>query len=143
MIVFGETLPEALVEFPWRRDKKLYEKAKKTLEKRFYEQWAIYMFGFQMGVTASKLMHKLKVPLEKFPFDLVFRGEYPDAILVNENTKETLNIEFEEVSNLFKEHGHDPRKCDLIVCVKHDWNECPVDVYEITSWELHKAKRKK
>jgi len=138
-------LPEALVEFPWRRDKELYEKAEKTANKRAYENWAIYAFGFQMGVSASKLENELKVPLTEFPFDVVFRGEYPDAILVNENTKEVLNIEFEEVSSLFKEHlkKHDPRKCDLIVCVKHDWDECPIDVYEITSGQLHKAKRKK
>ena len=139
-------MPYSLVEFPWKKDKKLYEEAKSIPKERFYENWAIYAFGFQMGVTASKLEHELKVPLEKFPFDLIFRGEYPDAVLVNENTKETLNIEFEEVSSLFPEHEHDPKKCDLIVCVVDDWDEkrlgkCPVDVYEIMSGKLHKAKK--
>lgn len=138
-------MPYALVEFPWRKDEKLYEEAKNIPRKRFYESWTVYMFGFQMGVTASKLEHELKVPLEKFPFDLVFRGEYPDAILINENTKETLNIEFEEFSSLFQDHlkKHDPKKCDLIVCWVDDWDKCPVDVYEIKSGELHKTKTKK
>lgn len=99
---------------------------------------------FSNGCYASKLKHKLKVPLEKFPFDLIFRGEYPDAILINENTKETVNVEFEEFSSLFHEHGHDPKKCDLIVCVVDDWDEerlgkCPVDIYEISSGKLRKA----
>ena len=142
-------MPQALVEFRWTKDKKLYGEAKRIGSKRFYENWVIYAFGFMMGVTASKLEHELKVPLEKFPFDLVFRSEYPDAILVNKNTKETLDMEFEEVSSLFHEHGHDrqPEKCDLIVCRVDDWDEeklgeCPVDVYEIKSGEVHKTKIK-
>jgi hypothetical protein len=141
-------LPYALVEFRWRKDEKLYEEAKKIPRKKFYEDWTIYMFGFQMGVTASKLEHELKVPLEKFPFDLVFRNKYPDAILVNESTKETLNIEFEEVSSNFRDHlkKHDPKECDLIVCAVDDWNEEKLgerrmDIYEILSGELHRAKQ--
>ena len=141
-------MPYSLVEFRWKKDEKLYEEAKKIPMKKYYEDWAIYAFGFQMGVTASKLEHELKVPLAKFPFNLVFRAEYPDAILINENTKEILNIEFEEISSLFHEHGHDrhPEKCDLIVCNVDDWNEdklgkCPVDIYEVVSGELHKAKK--
>lgn len=141
-------MPYSLVEFRWKKDEKLYEEAKKIPMKKYYEDWAIYAFGFQMGVTASKLEHELKVPLEKFPFDLVFTNKYPDAILVNENTKETLNIEFEEVSSNFQEHlkKHDPKKCDLIVCIVDDWDEgklgeCPVDIYEILSGELHKTKK--
>jgi deoxyadenosine/deoxycytidine kinase len=135
-------LPYALAEFPWKKDEKLYKEAKSIPRKRFYEQWTIYAFGFLMGVTAARLEKELKVPLEKFPFDLVFRSEYPDAILVNENTKETLNVEFEEFSSLFHEHGHNPKKCDLIICVEDDWNEeklgkRPVDIYEIVSGELH------
>jgi hypothetical protein len=40
-------------------------------------------------------------------------------------------IEFELRSSNFKAHGHDPAKCDLIVCWEHDWAECPVDVMEL------------
>lgn len=141
-------MPYELANFRWRRDKDVYEESKNIPKKRFYENWAIFMFGFQLGVTASKLEHELKVPLEKFPFDLVFRNRYPDAVLVNENTGDVLNIEFEEVSSNFQDHlkRHDPKKCDLIVCVVDDWDEeklgkCPVDVYEITSGKLHKSRR--
>ena len=34
-------------------------------------------------------------------------------------------MEFEERSSNFSEHGHDPRKTDVIVCWKHDWADCP------------------
>lgn len=36
-----------------------------------------------------------------------------------------VRIEFELKSSHFKEHGHDPQKCDVIVCWEHDWKECP------------------
>ena len=37
-------------------------------------------------------------------------------------------IEFEEESREFLKHGHDAKKCDLIVCWRHNWEECPVEV---------------
>ncbi len=44
-----------------------------------------------------------------------------------------VNIEFEFKSSNFREHGHDPSQCDLIVCWEHDWPECPVEVLELKS----------
>lgn len=40
-------------------------------------------------------------------------------------------IEFEYKSSHFRDHGHDPKGCDLIVCWEHDWPECPVEVIEL------------
>jgi len=34
-------------------------------------------------------------------------------------------IEFEYESRNFKDHRHDPEKCDLIVCWRHNWKDCP------------------
>jgi hypothetical protein len=34
-------------------------------------------------------------------------------------------IEFEFRSSNFERHGHDARKCDLVVCWKHDWPAMP------------------
>lgn len=142
-------MPEELVNFPWRIDPSLYEEAMSIPKKRFYEDWSIYMFGFQMGVTASKLEIKEGVPLEKFPIDIVFRNKYPDAILLNQNTKEVLNIEFEEFSSTFKDHikKDDPSMTDLIVCTWDDWDnaklgECPADIYEIVFGRLKKGRKK-
>ena len=34
-------------------------------------------------------------------------------------------IECEYESRNFKDHRHDPEKCDLIVCWRHNWKDCP------------------
>lgn len=34
-------------------------------------------------------------------------------------------IEFEYESRNFRDHRHDPEKCDLIVCWRHNWKDCP------------------
>lgn len=42
-------------------------------------------------------------------------------------------IELEEESRNFLKHGHDPAKCHLIVCWRHNWEECPLEVVELKS----------
>ena len=44
---------------------------------------------------------------------------------------ERVRIEFEYSSSNFREHGHNPTKCDLIVCWEHDWKDCPIEVIEL------------
>lgn len=44
---------------------------------------------------------------------------------------ERVRIEFEYRSTNFREHGHNPTKCDLIVCWEHNWKECPIEVIEL------------
>lgn len=44
-----------------------------------------------------------------------------------------VRIEFEFYSSNFKDHGHDPAGCDLIVCWEHDWPECPLEGIELRS----------
>ena len=66
------------------------------------------------------------------------RNEYPDCeakrrIDRNRDQWERIKIEFEYRSSNFKDHGHDPKGCDLIVCWIHDWNECPLEVIELKS----------
>jgi hypothetical protein len=36
--------------------------------------------------------------------------------------------------SIFKLHGHDPKKCDVIVCWVHNWPECPkhIEVIELS-----------
>lgn len=41
-------------------------------------------------------------------------------------------IEFEYDSRNFLQHMHDMKDCDLIVCWKHTWKECPVEVIELS-----------
>ncbi|MGH9565382.1 MAG: hypothetical protein ACRD4I_05330 [Candidatus Angelobacter sp.] len=42
-------------------------------------------------------------------------------------------IEFEFESRNFLTHGHDERQCDLIVCWKHNWEDCPINVLELST----------
>jgi HNH endonuclease len=37
-------------------------------------------------------------------------------------------IEFEYESKNFRLHGHDPKKCDVLVCWRHNWKECPEEI---------------
>lgn len=46
---------------------------------------------------------------------------------------EQVYIEFEFKSSNFREHGHDPDSCDVIVCWLHDWDDCPLEVVELKS----------
>jgi len=42
-----------------------------------------------------------------------------------------VRIEFEFRSRTFRDHGHDPAGCDLIICWEHNWPECPLEVVEL------------
>ncbi len=39
-----------------------------------------------------------------------------------------VRIEFEYESRNFRDHGHSPDGCDVIVCWRHNWPECPSDL---------------
>ncbi len=64
---------------------------------------------------------------------------FPDALVVdyraNRDRGVKKYIEFEFVSSNFTKHGHDPAKCDIIVCWEHDWSDCPpnLEVIELKS----------
>ena len=120
---------EIFSRFPWKKDEERFNEAADLIAlKRRYENYAIFALGDKLAVTSV---------------DLAFRSPqtYPDAILVNLETEQTLNVEFEEYSSDFKVHGHDHSKCDLIVCWIHDWNKrwttekCPLAVFEVGSGE--------
>jgi len=88
------------------------------------EQGVVYLFGmvsFELGFMVE-----------------VIRTNFPDCEskrLVDEKKGlwERVAIEFEYKSSNFKEQGHDPNKCDLIVCWEHDWVDCPIEVLELKS----------
>jgi hypothetical protein len=45
-----------------------------------------------------------------------------------------VKIEFEIESRNFQKHRHDPKKCDLIVCWRHNWPQCPLEVLELRNY---------
>jgi Homing endonuclease associated repeat len=45
---------------------------------------------------------------------------------------QTVRIEFEFESRNFRDHGHQCEGCDLIVCWRHNWEECPLEVVALS-----------
>src|SRR3954462_81278 len=62
-----------------------------------------------------------------FIIDAVQAG-FPDLLArmeVQPGRWQPVRIEVEYESCNFRRHGHDPRQCDLIVCWRHNWKNCP------------------
>jgi hypothetical protein len=69
---------------------------------------------------------------------------YPDCIAkrrISRNRSQprwrVVRVEFEYTSLRFREHKHDPAKCDVIVCWEHNWPTCPIEVIELSSVIKH------
>lgn len=65
---------------------------------------------------------------------LRIQAEFPDCEALRqmeEKRWQGTRIEFELLSRNFLDHGHDPAKCDLIVCWEHNWPDCPLEVLEL------------
>ena len=52
---------------------------------------------------------------------------FPDCIAFQkvQGREKRIRIEFEHRSRNFKTHGHDPRRCDWLVCWEHNWPDAP------------------
>lgn len=64
------------------------------------------------------------------------QAEFPDGEAMrqlDEDRWQRVRIEFEFESRNFLTHGHKAEDCDLIVCWKHNWTECPLEVLELKS----------
>lgn len=65
---------------------------------------------------------------------LRIQTEFPDCEalrMVSEDRLQLVKIEFEQESRNFLKHMHKVDGCDLIVCWKHNWPECPLEVVEL------------
>jgi hypothetical protein len=88
------------------------------------EQGVVYLFGMvssELGLIVEAV-----------------QAAYPDCeakrcVDSKQNRWQRVRIEFEYYSSNFKDHGHDPAGCDMIVCWEHDWPECPLEVIELRS----------
>ena len=63
---------------------------------------------------------------------------FPDCEAMRQITPERwqrVRIEFEFESRNFRDHGHPPTGCDLIVCWRHNWGECPqhIEIVELSN----------
>jgi len=85
------------------------------------EQGVVYLFG-----TMSERLGFVVLHIQKpFPDCEALRE-------VEEGMWQRVIIEFEYESLNFVKHGHDASKCDIIVCWKHNWPECPLEVVELS-----------
>jgi hypothetical protein len=81
---------------------------------------------FAFGTVARELGFKV----------LRIQPEFPDCEAmweVEPGRWQRVRIEFEYESRNFLAHFHPVEHCDLIVCWKHNWQNCPVEVLELSA----------
>ena len=66
------------------------------------------------------------------------RSAFPDCearrrVSASRERYEKCLIEYEFSSSDYRKHKHSVTGCDLIVCWKHDWGDCPIEVLELES----------
>lgn len=86
------------------------------------EQGVVFLFG----MVACELGFIVEAVHAAFP-----DCEAKRCIDPKEQRWQRVRIEFEHRSRTFRDHGHDPSGCDLIVCWEHNWPECPLPVLEL------------
>jgi hypothetical protein len=66
---------------------------------------------------------------------LRFQAAFPDCEALREVVRgqlQRMKLEFEFESRNFLRHGHKIDGCDGIVCWKHNWKDCPLEVIELS-----------
>jgi hypothetical protein len=86
------------------------------------ESGVVFLFGM--------VAHELGYMVE------AMQAGYPDCEAkrqVAPGRWQRVRIEFEFESRNFRDHGHQPNGCDVIVCWRHNWPECPstIEVVEL------------
>jgi len=67
----------------------------------------------------------------------LLQAEFPDCEAlrqVKQGRWQRVRIEFEFESFNFVKHGHDVKGCDMIICWKHNWPDCPLEVLELSKF---------
>ena len=86
------------------------------------EQGVVFLFG----MVARELGYLVEA----------VQAGYPDCEAkrqVAPGKWQRVRIEFEFESRTFRDHGHQPSHCDVIVCWRHNWADCPLEVVELSS----------
>jgi len=84
------------------------------------EQGVVFLFG----MICRELGYVVEIVKPGFPDCEAKRN-------IKTNMWQRVRIEFEYQAKSFKNHGHDPMVCDLVVCWENDWPECPIEVLEL------------
>jgi hypothetical protein len=80
---------------------------------------------FLFGTVAKDLGYMVVRVQAEFPDCEVFR-------LIDPEHCQLVLAEFEFESRNFLAHGHKIDGCDLIICWKHNWEACPLEVIELS-----------
>ncbi len=86
------------------------------------ELGVVFLFGW-MAPQLGYVVHRIQ-------------PEFPDCEamrLVGEDRCELVKAEFEYESRNFLKHMHDVKGCNMIICWRHNWPECPLEVLELKS----------
>jgi hypothetical protein len=84
------------------------------------ELGVVFLFGW-MAPQLGYVVHRIQ-------------PEFPDCEmmrLVGEDRCELVKAEFEYESRNFLKHMHDVKGCNMIICWRHNWPECPLEVLEL------------
>lgn len=88
------------------------------------EQGVVFLFG----MVAFELGYVVESIATGFP-----DCEAKRRTSISKDTWERVRIEFEYESRNFLDHGHKAEECDIIVCWNHNWQDCPIEVVELSS----------
>ncbi len=82
---------------------------------------------FLFAIVARELGYSVEAVQQGFP-------DCEAKRLVGAGKWQRVRIEFEYESRSFREHGHPVDGCDVIVCWRHNWAECPqhIEVLELS-----------
>jgi hypothetical protein len=88
------------------------------------EQGVVLLFG----MLAKDLGYVIEAAQHGFPDCEAKRQIGPERW-------QRVRIEFEFESRNFRDHGHPPTGCDVIVCWRHNWDECPenLEILELSN----------
>jgi hypothetical protein len=88
------------------------------------EEGVVFLFG----MVARELGYLVEAVQAGFP-------DCEAKLQIAPGKWQRVRIEFEFESRNFRDHGHPPDGCDVIVCWKHNWSECPaeLEVVELSS----------
>ncbi len=87
------------------------------------EQGVVFLFG----IVAKELGYLVEAIQRGFPDCEAKRQIAPERW-------QRVRIEFEFESRNFRDHGHPSSGCDVIVCWRHNWDDCPkhIEILELS-----------
>lgn len=88
------------------------------------EQGVVFLFG----MICRELGYVVEIVKPGFP-----DCEAKRKVRGKSGMWQRVRVEFEFQSRNFRQHGHDPDQCDVIVCWEDNWPDCPIEVLELCS----------